>query len=341
MAIRRSLFRLLFVLLVACAAASGQFREIKAAPFSPAVARQKIRSELANLNAANRDQTVATISGWLNWFRDVLDDEMIARWKSDDRGNLPLAMTALGSARVARDVIDFSWRTAREATFRPAYAPMLGDLMERYPASAKPFLDDLLAPNAAPALTADEAQTVCRILLDMPDLGDWRKNALQILPHYRAAADLLLKQDLENPDQEKVYRARRWRSDLKLDPPPPALTSRRLSAPRLSDSSAPRERPHIVSSSGLSGSVGPQALAAANGYQGPMSGVYEWTGDPVPPNGECSFPNIPPVKLELDFDTKKWDAQLVGEAGAQVLVLRNKDKKTQKKCVVRWTVTGW
>jgi hypothetical protein len=298
--------------LLASVGASGQFKEIRAAPFGPAAARQKIRAQLASLNAANKDQTVATISGWLNWYRDILDEEMIARWKTEGRENLPLVMSALGDARVAREVVDFSWRSGREATFTVANAAMLGDLMERYPASAKPFLDDLLAPNAAPALTEGEAQAVCRILLDMPDLGEWRKNALQILPHYRAAADLLLKQDLQDPDQEKVYQARRWRSSLNLDPPAPVLTSRRLSSPLPVPAPMPA-----------------------------MTGVFEWTGDPVPPNGECSFPNIPPVKLQLDFDTKKWEARLeAGGAGGQVLVMRNKDKKTQKKCVVRWTVTG-
>ncbi len=321
------------LLVVASLAASAQFKEIKAAPFGPTAARQKIRAQLAGLTAANRDQTVATISGWLDWYRDILDEELIARWKSDGRDNLTLVMSALGDARVAREVVDFSWRTAREATFTLAYAPLLGDLMERYPASAKPFLDDLLAPDSPPALTDAEADTVCRIFFDMPDLGTWRQSALRILPRYRASADRLTKLDLQNPDQEKAYRAQRWRSDLKLDPPPPPITSRKLS-PRPSTpvaANSPGDRPHIT---------GPQATAS--GYMGPMSGTYESTGDPIPPGGDYVFPNIPAVKLQLDFDTKRWDARLAfAEDGTQVLVLHNKDKKAQKRCVVHWVVTGY
>src|SRR5438067_1652077 len=91
------------LLLCAGASASAQFKEIKAAPFSAVAARQKIHSLLANANPENRDETVATMSGWLTWYRDTLDAELIARWKSDDRANVPLVMSPLADSRVARE----------------------------------------------------------------------------------------------------------------------------------------------------------------------------------------------------------------------------------------------
>jgi hypothetical protein len=71
-----------------------------------------------------------------------------------------------------------------------------------------------------------------------------------------------------------------------------------------------------------------------------MEGTFEWKGDPVPGFGQCVFADIPITKLLLDYDTKKWDAQLAtDEAGRQVLVMKNKTKNVQKKCVVKWSVT--
>jgi hypothetical protein len=324
--------------LVASLSIPAQFKEMKAAPFSPAVARQKIRTLLAAADAGNRDQTIATLSDWLKWYRDILDEELIARWKTDGRANLPLIMAPLADARVAREVIEFSWRTGRPGAFTLAYASTLGDLMARYPESAKPFLDDLLPPpgTGMPALnlTEPEAEAVCRILIDMPDIGTWRKSAQQILPRYRAAADQVLKQDLQSPDQERIYRALRWRADLKLDPP--AVSSQKAS-PRpnrpspawQTASDAYSQRPHLVG----------QQPSTVAGYTGPMSGTFESSGDPIPRNGEYVFPNIPPVKLLLDFDTKHWEARLApGEGQTQILVLRNKSKGPQKRCVVHWTV---
>jgi hypothetical protein len=89
------------------------------------------------------------------------------------------------------------------------------------PESAKLFLDDLLpaSSNQAPDLSQPEAETVCRILLDMPDIGTWRNSALQILPHYRRAAESILNQDLHGSDQEKSYQAQRWQADLNIGPP--------------------------------------------------------------------------------------------------------------------------
>ena len=332
--------------------ASAQFKEIKAAPFSPAVAHRRIGTLLESVNPANRDQTVQTISGWLDWYRDVLDDELITRWKSDARANLPLVITPLADARIAQEVVEYSWRQQPQATFTLAYAPMLGDLMARYPASATPFLTDLLRPvtptQPGPLLSDSEAQTVCRILLDMPDIDAWRKNALQILPRFRPVVDALLKQDMNGPDQEKMYRASRWRIDLRLDPPP-AVTSQkqspqrslssRLSIGKQTSPDTASQRPHIVDQSDVPASSGFQGVRAAAPYTGPLSGTFESTGGPIPQNGEYVFPNIPPVHLLLDFDTKHWEARLEqGEGQTQNLVLHNKGKGPQKRCVVHWSV---
>jgi hypothetical protein len=311
-------------------AAWGQFKEIKAAPFSPTVARQKIRALLENVDAGNRDQTIATISGWLDWYRDILDEELISRWKSPARANLAFVMSSLADDRVAREIVEFSWHTDPPDTFTLANAPLLGDLMTRYRGSAAPFLSDLLpAPlNLPPA----QAEAACRILLDAPDIDSWRKSALQILPRYRAVVDRLLKQDMAGPDQEKAYRADRWRVDLHLDPP--VVTSQKMSTrPPVASIQTPpdvyAQRPHLVD----------RQPTAPYAYTGPMSGTFQSTGDPIPENGEYVFPNIPPVKLLLDFDTKHWEARLApGEAGTQVLILRNKGKGPQKKCVVHWSV---
>jgi hypothetical protein len=172
----------------------------------------------------------------------------------------------------------------------------------------------------------------------MPDIGEWHRNAVRILPIYRAAADSILKQDAAGPDQEKSYRALRWRAELKLDPPPslgqksntrtvlrPAPVSPNAGA----TSGGPElRRPHITGEQ-------PNSMI---GYTGPMAGTFEWD-DPTPQNGEVVFTNVPPLKLVLDFDTQHWDARLApGEGQSQVLVLRNKSKGPQKKCVVRWSV---
>jgi hypothetical protein len=342
-------FALWWVFLSATAlTATAQFKEIKAAPFSPAVAHRRIGGLLENVDATNRDQTVKTISGWLDWYRDVLDDELIARWKTDARTNLPLAITPLADARVALEVVEYSWHRQPQATFTLAYAPMLGDLMERYPASATPFLTDLLRPvtpaQPGPLLSDSEAQAVCRILLDMPDIGTWRRNALQILPRFRPVVDALTKQDMNSPDQEKMYRASRWRADLRLDPPPslssqkqapPRSLSSRLSIGKPNGSDAASQRPHIVDQAASPAGAGFQSAP----YTGPLSGTYESTGGPIPQNGEYVFPNIPPVHLLLDFDTKHWEARIEpGDGQTQVLVLRNKGKGPQKHCVVHWSV---
>jgi len=170
------------------------------------------------VDAGNRQQTVKTISGLLSWYRDIADEELIAAWQRDGRGNLPEVIESLADPNVAAGIVEFSWRQQRQATFTPVYAPMLGRLMARYQESAGPFVSDLLGPLATgqplPDLSSTEAEAVCRILLDMPDLGNWKKNALQILPHYRQVAEGLLNQDLQAGDNAKTTGVRRWLADL-------------------------------------------------------------------------------------------------------------------------------
>ena len=266
---------------------SAQFKETPPAPYSPAVARQKIRLLLETGDPDNRQQTAETLSGLLVWYRDIVDDELIAAWKGDQRAKLPALMPLYADSRVASAIVEFSWRQQRASTFNLTYAPMLGDLMARYPNSADPFIRDLAGPAAAggqmPDLSPSEADAVCRILLDMPDTGDWKKIALQVLPHYRSAAQNLLVQDLRGNNQEKSYRAQRWMTELRLNVP--GVTSeddqRRKVLPRTSavagsgpvGNQMPTDtfsgRPHIVEqpSASLRSSDAP--------YSGPSSGTLK------------------------------------------------------------------
>jgi TonB family protein len=198
--------------------ADAQFQVVGPAPISANAARQQIRSLLEKVDADNGQRTIKTLSGLTPWYRDILDDELIAAWRRDDRTNLAQVIEPLADPRVAAGIIEFSWRQQREAAFIPAYAPMLGHLMERYPDSAKPFLEDLLGftSTGQPALNLPQpvVEAVCRILVDMPDLRTWKRNALQILFHYRQDAKALLEKDLQSSDSDKTDRAGRWLSDL-------------------------------------------------------------------------------------------------------------------------------
>ena len=246
----------IFVLFLASTTAFAQFKVIGPAPYPPAVARQKIKSLLEGMNAANQPQTVQTLSGLLSWYRDIEDEELIAAWHKDSRANLIGSIETLADARIASGIIEFSWRDQRDAAFLPAYAPTFGNLFTRFPESARPFLDDLLGPISAgtplPNLSPAAAETLCRILLDMPDVGTSRRSALAIVPHYRRAAENVLNQDLHGSDQEKSYQARRWRDDLKLDPP--ATSTPRTNAPVIAratrDDPSPRRPPRASLSGG-------------------------------------------------------------------------------------------
>ena len=134
--------------IAASMAAIAQFKQVGPPPIPAPAARQKIRTLLENVNPDNRPQTVATISGLLAWYRDLVDEEIIAAWQNDERANLPEVIESLADSHLASSIVENSWRKQREATFIPVYAPMFGQLMLRYPESARPFLDDLLGLGA-------------------------------------------------------------------------------------------------------------------------------------------------------------------------------------------------
>jgi hypothetical protein len=329
-------------LLVLCAIAHAQFREVGPAPFPPAQAHRKIRMLLDQVDADNRQQTVKTIVGWLNWFRDALDDELIATWRGDKRVNLNLVIDELGDARVATEVI----RSWRQPGLGPATAPILTKLMARYSESASPFFHDVLQ---TPDLSGPEAEAVCRILLDLPDR--WRGNALQVLPHYRGAVQNLLAQDLRESDEEKVGRAQFWLRDLKWNVPGDASDDRgvrqalriRHAEPMTSpDPPSPGPRPSRLESGDSPAPGTPLPLSPGpppTTSSGAKSGVLECSGNPIPQNAEYVFRNVPSGTIRLDYDTKTWEARLLpGDGQTQRLILRNKSSGPQKRCVVHWSV---
>ena len=325
------------LILSASMTADAQFKVLGPAPYSATVARQKIRTLLGKIDPSNRQQTIATLAGLLSWYREIADEEIIAAWKkSDGRENLPEVISALADAPVASAVVEFSWRQQREATFNLDYAPMLGNLMLRFPDSAKPFLDDLLGSGDPPAsrppdLSEPVAYAVCRILLDMPDIRGWRKNALQILPHYREAAETLLAADLNDPDREKRSRAMYWNADLKSNTPGPAGAQ---GARKSMQSSATAGRVPDPTASPV------QTASASQSFDGVKSGVLECNGSPIPPNAEYVFPNVPTANRRFEYDRKIWDVRLVPGAGdTQNLILKNKSSSAQKRCTVRWSLT--
>jgi len=346
-----------FLFLAVSMTASAQFKETPPAPYPPAVARQKIQILLESGDPDNRQQTADTLSGLLVWYRDIVDDELIAAWRGDQRGKLPTLMPLYADARVATAIVEFSWRQERASTFNLTYAPMLGDLMARYPNAAEPFIHDLAGPvtdgGQMPDLSPSEAAAVCRILLDMPDTGDWKKIALQVLPRYRSAAQNLLVQDLRGNDQEKSYRARRWMAELRLDGP--GVTSEDDNQhpqliPRTSaiagsgpvGNQMPGDtfpgRPHIVEQPSTSRTSASLPSSDAR-HSAPSSGTLKCTGDPVPPNAEYVFPGMPLGNLQIDLDGKPWGARLApGKGQTQDLILINRSSSAQKQCTVRWRV---
>lgn len=200
--------------------ARAQFRIIGPAPVSPAVARQRIRALLEKVNAANLQETNKALNGLINWYRDLLDEEIVAAWQREGRSNLAPIVEAWIDARVAAGIVDYSWRE-RQVIFVPANEPVLELMMTRYPDTAKNFFEDLLGPGGRPpvALSQAGAETVCRILLDLPDIRNFRSNALSILPRYRQTAEGLLDLDASADNRQKNDRARQWRADLTASDP--------------------------------------------------------------------------------------------------------------------------
>ena len=368
-------------------AAKAQFKEIGLPPFSPAVARQRIRTLLDKVEPSNRQQTMDSLNALTPWFRNVLDDELIAGWQRDNRERLMLVLEPLADASVAAAVVQFSWRKRTEATLDPGYAAMLGHLMARYPESGNVFLSDLLGP-VPPELSPPEVETVCRILLDMPEIGTWHQSALRILPRYRSTAERLLRQDRQGDDQEKSYRAQIWLAELRgetpgfanqaslprkratvasapndhgnptLYPPPsdappqatvdrrpdPTASNRPVQPPSLAPGPAPAPPLPAAAPVTTPSAANPQPRAASlpaapQPYNGAMSGTLECNGGYIPQNAEYVFRNLPPLKMQLDYDQRVWEARLApGENQTQRLILKNKSSGPQKRCVVHWSI---
>jgi hypothetical protein len=335
-----------FAFLLGGTTAYAQFKVTGPAPYTAAVARQKVKALLDKVDSGNRKQTVDTLTGWLPWYRTIIDDELIAAWKLDSRANLPDVIQPLVDARVALAVIDFSWREQRDAAFLPPYAPMFEDMMIRVPDSAKPMQDDLVRAAAAgqPLELSDQgAETLCRILLDMPDIGLWRKTALQILPLYREMAQLLLAVDVRGFPGDKRDRAEFWLYD-------PRSTIRENAPSTPSSSFAVRGQPPPASSNSRPTLMTPApapapapaptaATAPPVPYNGPKSATMHCVGNPIAQNAEYVFEGLPPVKLRVEFDAKNWQAFLSPGAGqTQTLTLKNIGARPQKSCTVKWAV---
>jgi hypothetical protein len=329
--------------------ANAQFKEVGPPPFSPTVARQKIRTLLGKVDPGDPQPAIDALYGLVPWYRDILDEELIAAWQGDGRANLTPVIEPLADARVASAIVDYSWRQAPQATFNLTYAPTLGHLMARYPDSAKPFLADLLAPtaNGQPPLNLShaEAEAVCRILLDMPDIGTWKKTALQILPRYRPVAESLLAQDMQGDDREKSYRAQIWLAEIRGDVPGIANQPQGPRRPMVSQAPPPPRLPAgnsnqpTLARAGADRASTPPAPTLALPYSGAMSGTLECGGGSIAQNAEHVFKNLPLVQLQLDYDTRIWDVRLVPGGGqTQKLILRNISSGPQKHCVVRWSV---
>src|SRR5689334_897494 len=91
-------------------AGKAQFKEIGPPPFSNAVAHQRMRALLDQVDSSNRQQTLDRLNSWTPWFRTILDEELIAAWQRDSRQRLTLVMEPLADARVAAGVVEYSWR---------------------------------------------------------------------------------------------------------------------------------------------------------------------------------------------------------------------------------------
>ena len=363
----------IFVLFLAAGLPAGaQFKEVGPPPVSAPVARQQIRMLLENVDSTNSRQTIDKISALLIWYRDLADEELIAAWKSEGRVKLIPVLESLSDASVASGVVEFSWRQQREATFVPASTSTMVMLMSRYSASAKPFQNDLAVPARSggrmPDLTPTEAAAVCRILVDMPDVGTWRKDALVILPHYRRAAESVLAEDLHGGDPEKSARAQFWLSDLRWgsqqdtvsqapvnqgpglrrrpvavsqgsDRLPPSIDSPTPPSVRSDppETSVPQPRP--IPAPPVPRPIPPPPPPVPLPASQAQSGTLQCVGAPVPQNAEYVFRNVPLGKLQLDYDTKIWDARVApGDGQTQRVILRNKGTGPQKRCIVHWSV---
>jgi hypothetical protein len=341
-----------WIALLAAVTASAQFKVVGPAPYSEPVARQKIRGLLQSVDSTNGQQTTDSLTNLLNWYRDLMDEELITAWQTepDKRSDLVAIIDPLATPRVASGIMEFSWRE-RDSAFRLDYAPMYERLMTRYVDSGRPMLDGL---RSAPDLSDSATETVCRILIDMPEIGAWRQTALQVLPRYRAVARRLLTDDLRSDDRDRQDRAGFWLDDPRStlytsskatsnsrfsSRPPANANSRPSMGPGQETDFPPPPPPTPPNSSRPTLTMRPDP-PETSAYNGPASGTLECAGSLVPQNAEYVFRNLPAAKLRLDYDTKIWDARLAPSDGqTQKLILRNRSSRAQKHCTVHWTLT--
>ncbi len=195
--------------------------------------------------------------------------------------------------------------------------------MARYPERGKEFLSDLLEP-APPALSPGQVETVCRILIDMPDIGNWHQSALQILPRYRATAERLLIQDREGGDIEKQYRAQMWLAQLRGEVPGPVdqlSAARRKAAvrPLPDDNSGPSLHP-------LGSAASPRRLWAVMPSPPPIGRLrllWRWFQTPRPHN--------------LRRPTRRTAARCRGRWNAQAALSRRTPSTSSAICRTRWS----
>jgi len=108
----------------------------------------------------------------------------------------------------------------------------------------------------------------------------------------------------------------------RLETPHPPITVEDTPSPSGSRSATPR-------------------LYKREGYSGPSSGNLKYSGPAVIQNGEIVFRNLPDANLRLIYDRSAWDARLSPDGdGSQKLVMRSLKPGTQKKCEVKWEVSG-
>jgi hypothetical protein len=186
-------------------------------------------------------------------------------------------------------------------------------------------------------------------------------------------AESLLNQDAHGPDREKSYRAQMWLRELQGDTPgianqqmpprrrmtpgspstlPPTANSTTIPAPAPSTRTADG-RPTLARTDSSLPPPAPAPAAVAPApeasptapppppslYRGATSGTLECKGGPIPQNAEYVFRDLPSGTLQLDYDTRIWEARLSpGSGQTQKLVLRNISSGPQKRCVVHWSV---
>jgi hypothetical protein len=250
---------------------------------------------------------------------------------------------------------------------------MFADLMARFPESATSFRADLLGSGAMPELSESEAETVCRILLEMPEIGTWREDARRVFRKYPHAAEVVLNQEAQGTDQDKSWQAQAWLNELRRqDDYAPVPRTRRRTAAAGSDApmdggyspppvsqkraviSEPSSRargpnlddyvdtpaPVPTTAARLSQQVNTAPLAAPPAsYTGPFTGTLISSGGPIPQNAEYVFRGLPPGKIQLDYDTNSWEARVAAGVGnTQRIIVKNKTSGPQKRCVVKWTL---